>query len=125
MNSASQPLVHVRASVEHYVEKLGFECAPEGIVDGAGDEGAIYGIVRRAGVEIHLGVRRRGHDIDPGRPPNAQGVYLFVEDAKALHEELQGRGADIASEPRRQPWGMLDFTVRDPDGYILGFGSQS
>jgi catechol 2,3-dioxygenase-like lactoylglutathione lyase family enzyme len=85
----------VRASVRYYREKLGFECPEESIIEGIGSEGAIYAIVRREGIMIHLGRARTGHEIDPGRPPNALGAYLYVSDAKALHGELLNRGADV------------------------------
>jgi len=113
----------VRASVAYYVDKLGFECAPEGIVDGGGDEGAIYGIVRRGEIAIHLGRKRDEHEIDAGIAPNALGAYVFVPDVHEIYAEFQRRGADLVQEPRVQPYGLEDITVRDLDGYHLGFGA--
>jgi uncharacterized glyoxalase superfamily protein PhnB len=113
----------VRAAAGYYRDKLGFECPESSISDGVGDEGAIYAIVRRHGATIHLGRMRRGQEIDPGRPPNALGAYLYVPEVESLFEELSARGADIVQEPRTAPWGFREVIVRDLDGYHLTFGT--
>ena len=112
----------VRAAVAYYRDRLGFECPDESMMDGRGDEGAIYAIMRRGGVMIHLGRARRGHAIDPGRLPNAQGAYLYVDDVNGLFEQLREWGAEIVQEPRVASYGLLELIVRDPDGYYLTFG---
>ena len=49
-------------------------------------------------------------------------LYFGVEDAPKLHRDLVERGlAPGACEP--QGYGMHEFTLRDPDGYELAFGS--
>jgi catechol 2,3-dioxygenase-like lactoylglutathione lyase family enzyme len=40
----------------------------------------------------------------------------------ALHDELVERGADLHGPPTLQGYGMYDFRVADPHGYVLGFG---
>jgi uncharacterized glyoxalase superfamily protein PhnB len=115
----------VRAAAGYYRDKLGFECPESSISDGVGDEGAIYAIVRRQGATIHLGRARTGQKIDPGRPPNALGAYLFVPEVESLFEELTARGAEIVQEPRTAPWGFREVIVRDLDGYHLTFGSPA
>ncbi len=113
----------VRAAAEHYRDVLGFELRPDSIQEGPGGEGAIYAIVRKAGIEIHLGRARSGWRVDPGERPNAIGAYLRVPDVRAFHDELVGRGADILQAPVAEPWGELAIVVRDGDGYLLSFAS--
>ena len=115
----------VRAAAGYYRDKLGFECPETSISDGAGDERAIYAIVRRQGATIHLGRARTGQKIDPGRPPNALGAYLFVPDVETVFAELTARGAEIVQEPRTAPWGFREVIVRDVDGYHMTFASPA
>jgi len=75
----------VRASAAFYRERFGFDCPEERITGGVGDEGAVYAIARRDGIEIHLGRQRTGWTLDAGKPPNALGAYFFVADVDALH----------------------------------------
>jgi uncharacterized glyoxalase superfamily protein PhnB len=49
-------------------------------------------------------------------------LYVYVDDVDALHEELVERGAEILHAPVDTEYGMRDFRVRDPHGYILAFG---
>jgi uncharacterized glyoxalase superfamily protein PhnB len=45
-----------------------------------------------------------------------------VNDVEALHAELVTKGAVIVYPPVIQPYGMKEFAIRDPNGYVLGFG---
>lgn len=114
----------VRAAAAHYRDILGFDVPDDRIQDGLGDEGAIYAICSRDGVEIHLGRRRAGWQVDPGERPNAIGAYLRVPDVRALHDELASRGARIVQAPTAEPWGDLVIVVLDLDGYVLSFASS-
>jgi len=49
-------------------------------------------------------------------------IYVYVEDVEALHDELAERGATLLNEPTDQAYGLREFRVRDPHGYILAFG---
>ena len=115
----------VRRSVAYYRDCLGFDCPDDAVMDGGGDEGAIYAILRRDGVMVHLGRARTEHEIDPGRPPNAIGVYLFVEDVKPLFDDFRRRGAEVVSEPCVMSYGLEEIVVRDLDGYYLSFGAPA
>ena len=50
-------------------------------------------------------------------------LYVYVEDVEELHEELAERGAEILGGPVNTEYGMREFRVRDPEGYILAFGN--
>ena len=53
--------------------------------------------------------------------PFPGALWLQVRDAYATQAELEGRGAPIAREARREPWGLRELHVTDPDGVTLIF----
>ena len=58
---------------------------------------------------------------DHGAPPFPGAPWLQVRDLAATQDELRGRGIDIAREARREPWGLHEMHVVDPDGVMLIF----
>jgi catechol 2,3-dioxygenase-like lactoylglutathione lyase family enzyme len=50
--------------------------------------------------------------------PSAAGprLWLQVEDAAAAEAELRGRGVEIVRPPVREPWGLVEMWIEDPDG---------
>lgn len=78
-----------------------------------------------AGVVFYAGqslIELAGH----GRAENAGGVFpgalwLQVRDVRATQAELEDRGVPIAREARREPWGLHEMHVSDPDGVTLIF----
>jgi predicted enzyme related to lactoylglutathione lyase len=55
-----------------------------------------------------------GHSDVPPAP--GMQLWLQVPDAAAAHDELVARGVEILREPRREPWGLIELWVADPDG---------
>ncbi|MHC3467880.1 VOC family protein [Streptomyces sp. 7R007] len=49
-------------------------------------------------------------------PSPAVQLWLQVEDLTAAHEELRGRGVEIVRPPVKEPWGLLEMWITDPDG---------
>jgi catechol 2,3-dioxygenase-like lactoylglutathione lyase family enzyme len=43
-------------------------------------------------------------------------VWLQVRDLAAEYERLRQAGVTIARPPRREPWGLLEMWLSDPDG---------
>jgi predicted enzyme related to lactoylglutathione lyase len=41
---------------------------------------------------------------------------LQVRDAEAAHRELREAGAEVLREPVREPWGLIEMWIADPDG---------
>jgi catechol 2,3-dioxygenase-like lactoylglutathione lyase family enzyme len=110
----------VARSTDYYRDALGFETSrwetnPEH-----------YGYASRDGCYLHFarfeGARPRPNHIEV--PPDMFDAYFWVDDVDALHEELTGRGADLLHGPVDQPYGLRDLRVRDPDGYVLAFGTN-
>lgn len=58
---------------------------------------------------------------DHGAPPFPGALWLQVRDLAATQDELRGRGIEIAREARREPWGLHEMHVVDPDGVMLIF----
>ena len=53
--------------------------------------------------------------------PFPGGLWLQVRDIAATESELRQRGVAIAREARREPWGLHEMHVLDPDGITLIF----
>ena len=51
---------------------------------------------------------------DPGRPGVA--LWLQVRSMDDTVSELSGRGVALARQPVREPWGLVEAWVDDPDG---------
>jgi catechol 2,3-dioxygenase-like lactoylglutathione lyase family enzyme len=60
-------------------------------------------------------------DPDHSRGPFPGALWLQVRDIEATQAELVGRGVAIAREARREPWGLKEMHVTDPDGITLIF----
>ena len=52
-----------------------------------------------------------------------QGVYIVVEDPDAHYDRARAAGADVAVPIADQSYGSRDFTLRDPEGHLWGFGT--
>ncbi|UJL29312.1 VOC family protein [Mycolicibacterium vanbaalenii] len=56
-----------------------------------------------------------------GAPPFPGALWLQVRDIAAAQEQLRERGVPIARDARREPWGLHEMHVTDPDGVTLIF----
>lgn len=43
-------------------------------------------------------------------------LWLQVADAAAAHEELVAKGVAVLRPPVREPWGLVEMWIEDPDG---------
>ncbi|MFE0349395.1 VOC family protein [Streptomyces griseoluteus] len=43
-------------------------------------------------------------------------LWLQVPDAAAAHDELRAEGVEIVRAPVREPWGLIEMWITDPDG---------
>ncbi|MFJ2302633.1 VOC family protein [Streptomyces sp. NPDC087787] len=55
-----------------------------------------------------------GRSHDPPSP--SLRLWLQVEDVAAAHQELRAKGVEITREPVREPWGLIEMWIADPDG---------
>ena len=106
----SAPILRVenmQAALRFYLEALGFKNARWGNDN--------FTCVSRDQAHIYL---CQG---DQGR--GAAWVWIGVEDAEKLHEELKARGVPVRMPPTNYPW-ALEMQVEDPDGNVLRLGSE-
>jgi uncharacterized glyoxalase superfamily protein PhnB len=52
-----------------------------------------------------------------------QGVYVCVKDADAHYARAQHAGAEIVMPIRDMEYGAREYTARDPEGFLWGFGT--
>ncbi|MGV9426951.1 VOC family protein [Streptomyces sp. NPDC003656] len=51
------------------------------------------------------------------QPPSPETrLWLQVADVRAAHEELREKGVEIVRAPQREPWGLDEMWIADPDG---------
>ncbi|MFE9396953.1 VOC family protein [Streptomyces flavidovirens] len=43
-------------------------------------------------------------------------LWLQVADASAAYDELSAHGVEVLRPPVREPWGLIEMWVADPDG---------
>ena len=73
------------------------------------------------------GVRRNGaslnfmSDVDLAGRVGGSEVMVFVSGVDDLYAEHRAKGAPIASPITDEPWGLREYTVSDPNGYLLRF----
>jgi hypothetical protein len=96
----------VAASIEHYVQKLGFKLNWQTFC---------FACVSRGRCSIFLSEGDQGH---PG-----SWVWVGVSDADTLLEEFRRTGAKIRHLPTNYSW-AYEMQVEDPDGNILRLGSE-
>ncbi|MDQ1040512.1 putative enzyme related to lactoylglutathione lyase [Streptomyces sp. V3I8] len=52
-----------------------------------------------------------------GEPPSpAVRLWLQVADARAAYEELVAAGVEVRRPPVKEPWGLIEMWLADPDG---------
>lgn len=113
------PILFVRdveAAAGYYAQRLGFT------VDFLHGEPVFYGAVSRDGVVLHLRhVDQPNFAELAAREESLILATIEVTDVRALFTEVEAAGADLVQPLIQQPWGGLDFQVRDPDGNRLSF----
>jgi uncharacterized glyoxalase superfamily protein PhnB len=110
-----------RASIDWLVRAFGFEKQAE-------FEGP-NGTIRHAEVAYGAGALSIS-SVAPPDPENPwssvlQGIYVRVDDPDAHHARAQAAGAQIAVPLEDQHYGSRDYSARDPDGYLWGFGTYA
>ena len=56
-----------------------------------------------------------------GAPHATATQYVEVDDVMALWEAIKDR-CPAEWGPEEMPYGMLEFAIKDPNGYLLSFG---
>jgi catechol 2,3-dioxygenase-like lactoylglutathione lyase family enzyme len=113
------PILFVRdvgAASAFYEQTLGFE------VEFLHGNPPFYGSVSRDDARLHL---RFVHQTNFSELAAREGELILalieVGDVKALFQEYESRQVNFAQRLVRQPWGGLEFHVKDPDGNVISF----
>jgi catechol 2,3-dioxygenase-like lactoylglutathione lyase family enzyme len=107
----------VEASCRFFVAKLGFTvCFKYG-------KPVFYALVQRDSAclnlrFVHAPVLNREVDRD------LLSASIPVGNVKALYAEYQSVGAQMHQRLKKQPWGVEDFIVQDPDGNLIHFAQS-
>ena len=60
-----------------------------------------------------------------GKPLGATGtMYIEIEGVDALHDRLKAADVPIVMPPATQFYGMREFAIEDPDGYVVTFAER-
>jgi len=116
-------VVDLPASLDFYRRVLGFE---PGLRQTGG-----YTPLAKGSVRIALNPRSDLADDHPlrmaagERPGLGVEIVLEVEDIVAMHQRVVSQSWPLSGELSRQPWGLTDFRVADPDGYYWRVTSRS
>jgi len=100
---------NLQRTIDWYQSVLGFRCV--------GREDA-WCRLERDGVMLMF--MRNDH---LGAPHATATQYIYVDDLPALWDSIKDR---VTAEwgPEEMRYGMMEFAIRDPDGYLLSFGEE-
>ena len=104
------PVLHVqdvKLTAAFYRDVLGFTWD-------FGDDA--YAVVWRDNSAIHF--------VRDDRSPSGVHLFQWIKDVDAYHQELITRGAEVASGPLDQPYGIREFALRDVNGVGIVFGQD-
>jgi uncharacterized glyoxalase superfamily protein PhnB len=113
----------VAKAMAWYRDTLGFA-----VSDTAGEaEAPVWALLRAGDVTLMLEARssiEAGFTQLAGQPIGATGsLFMGVDDADALYAAIHDKGR-VVKEPHLTSYGMREFYIEDPNGYILGFASE-
>jgi len=101
-------------TMRFYTEVLGFEVAAT-----MRDERAEW-------CALSYGVGQLMFTSEEQRRPTLSGrLYFYPEDVDALHARVVEHSAQSIHPPRAREYGMYEFSLDDPNGYLLSFGQPT
>jgi hypothetical protein len=105
-------------TLAYWRERVGFETA------GIWGEPPNFAILSQGVARLMLRQAPMGHAIVPHWrvSPALWNAYFWVDDAAAFYDDCVRRGATIDYELCTQPYGVLEFGIRDLDDQDIGFG---
>ena len=117
---------NIERSIRFYEDALGFVVT--------------FAIPGPDGAPVHAGLENGTASLMVGLPmtesprsadtsPPGRGVNLYVgvaatDDIDALFERAKRSGASVVQEPTDEFWGDHDWSIADPDGYVITVGKQ-
>lgn len=107
----------MRRTLDFYTEVLGFTQTGYYPIESE----PIRTEVRRDGIAFVL--YTEPVHIQDAEPKFTGGLYIFPDDLDSLTDELRGK-VTFAWGPEDTEYGMREFAVRDPNGYLLIFAKR-
>ena len=100
---------NLQRTIDWYESVLGFRCT-----------GREEGWCRLERDRVALMFMRNAH---VGEPHATATQYIYVDDLPALWDAIKDR---VPAEwgPEQMPYGMVEFAIKDLDGYLLSFGEE-
>ena len=110
-------------SIEFYVRVLGFEQEAErpGGYTPLARGSARIALNRHSDLDASDPIRLGAHD----KAGRGVELVLEVDDVEALHRHVVAPQWPRTAELERQPWGLTDFRLTDPDGYYWRVTSRA
>jgi len=104
------------AALRYWREKVGFAAETYG-------EPPDFAILSRGAARLMLQAAPAGATILPNWRvrEKTSDVFIWVDDARALYDELRDRGATIDWELYEAPYGALEFGIQDIDDHDIAF----
>jgi predicted enzyme related to lactoylglutathione lyase len=75
-----------------------------------------FGSPERRGVVFFLGNGLLEVSGQSEQPPVGLALWLQVRDVATEHDRLVTAGVTVTQPPRREPWGLVEMWIEDPDG---------
>ncbi|MYB48513.1 MAG: hypothetical protein F4X72_04465 [Dehalococcoidia bacterium] len=120
----------ITRAIEYYRDTLGFELA-----NAKPEDDPTWCLLKRDDVRImFLGQHEHGdeedghnHD-DEGQDhqhaPGVNSLYFYPDNVDALWDQLKDK-IEVEVPLQDMDYGMREFTIRDPNGYALNFGTPN
>ena len=100
----------IPATADFYRRVLGFKAD-------SGTATPEYRVVWRDNAAVHLAKGERA--------PTGVRVFFWVKDVNKLYEQVITQGATVAVPIGTRPYGVRDFSIRDPNGVEVVFGQDA
>ena len=113
------PVADMSRSLDFYTQTLPFR-----VIQQVESEGRpVWALLAFKAIRLMISQANSDTDGSADSPTADRGatLYFYVPDARRLHATLSTTHAVGAIE--RERFGLEGFTMRDPDGYALAFGS--
>jgi predicted enzyme related to lactoylglutathione lyase len=75
-----------------------------------------FGPPERPGVVFFLGNGLLEVSGQSEEPPVGLALWVQVRNVASEHERLATAGVTVTQPPRREPWGLVEMWIEDPDG---------
>jgi catechol 2,3-dioxygenase-like lactoylglutathione lyase family enzyme len=108
----------LQRAIDFYCEKLGFG------EPGVWGEPPCFGMINRDGFDLMLSLAGAPDRVRPNGPDGVWDLYIRVADVEAEAAALRAAGVELAREPERTVYDMVEIEVVDPDGYRVCFGQD-